>query len=221
MTIGLSVFITVLILTVVFGVSSVLTKGVAASAPGSDQTAEYYATREAQYQLLLAQANDTINQANLQISTLQSQTQAPVDPTATPYPVLLDQALAIATNVAGETSTGAPSLVNYNGKIAYEVVFPSGKVYVDATTGKILFNGVLVSRMVTEQQASQIAVAYTGNTQVTEVVSGLYNGYSAYRISFANGEIVYVNIYGKVLAVQLPVIASGESRSEHEEEDDD
>jgi uncharacterized membrane protein YkoI len=218
-TIVVSVVITVMVLTLIGGISTVLSKGTPVSATTTDQTAAYYATREAQYQQLLAQANQTIAQANQEIASLQGQTQVQAAPTATPYPILPDQAIAIAVNVTAETAQGAPTLVNYQGKVAYEVVFPSGKVYIDANTGKVLFNGVVASRMITSQQAAQIAANYTGNTQVIEVVSGLYNSASAFRVTFQNGEIVYVDVYGTILAVQLPPASSSGSSSEQENDD--
>jgi hypothetical protein len=95
-------------------------------------------------------------------------------------------------------------LVNYNGKVAYEVTFSNGKVYVDANTGSVLYNGVVVVKNVTGDQAAQIAINYTGNTAVTGIASGTYNNTLAYQITFQNGEIVYVDIHGAILAIQVP-----------------
>jgi uncharacterized membrane protein YkoI len=220
LAIVISAFITVMILTVILGITSVISKGTTAVA-ASSQPSTFDATKEAQYQQLIAQANQTIQQANQEIASLQAQNQALANPTATAYAFSADQAATIATSATGGTPLQTPTLVNYTGNVAYEVVFSNGKVYVDANTGKILYNGVAaVVSTISSQQASQIAVNYTGNNLVVEVVSGLYNGSSAYRVTFQNGEIVYIDVYGSILAVQLPPASSGSSSSESEGGDD-
>jgi len=58
------------------------------------------------------------------------------------YPVAPDIAAAIALNAApGATLTGEPELINYQGTAAYEVKLDRGLVYVNATSGQVLFNG--------------------------------------------------------------------------------
>ena len=52
-----------------------------------------------------------------------------------------EQARNIAQRAAPNTPFGAPELVRYSGKVAYEVVSPQGNVYVDANTGAVLDNG--------------------------------------------------------------------------------
>ncbi len=219
MAIVVSVFVTVMILTVIGGLVTVMAKGSTASEAVSNQSSSFNATKEAQYQQLIAQANQTIAQANQEIAALQAQNQALANPTAVSYPVSVDQAAVIAAEIAGEPIQQTPSLVNYIGTVAYEVAFANGKVYVDATTGNVLFNGVQVSYMVTSQQAAQIAMNYTGNSKVTGVVSGTYNGNPAFRVSFQNGEQVYVDAYGTILAVQVPPTLSNVSNPEHEDDD--
>lgn len=51
-----------------------------------------------------------------------------------------EQARNIAQRAAPNTPFGAPELVRYSGKVAYEVVSPQGDVYVDHT-GAVLDNG--------------------------------------------------------------------------------
>ncbi len=52
------------------------------------------------------------------------------------------QAAQIALNVVPNgTVTRTPELVSYQGTTAYEVVLNQGTLYVDANTGKILYNG--------------------------------------------------------------------------------
>lgn len=216
-SIAISILLTVMLITVGYGVTSMITKNNASQAVSNDQLAAYYATREAQYQGLIAQANDTIDQANQELAALQGQTQPSA--TSVAYPVSADQALAIAQNAAGETASQPATLVNYSGTVAYEVVFAEGKVYIDANSGSVLYNGVAAARMITAQQAAQIAMNYTGNSQVVEVVSGYYNGVAAFRVTFQDGGIVYINAYGAVIGVQ-PASAPV-TKNEPEEHDDD
>jgi uncharacterized membrane protein YkoI len=214
----LSVFVTVIILAVVGGVL-VAAKNPAAAATTQVVTA-MDPTREAQYQALIAQANQTIAEANQKIAQL-SANQAVAVASATPYPVSADQASAIASNASGETAVALPELVNYSGTVAYSVSFADGLVYVNANTGEVLYNGVQVTQIISKDQASQIAINYTGDSRVVEVISGSYNNAAAYRVTFSNGEQVYIDLYGNILAVQLPAYTSSSSGGgEHEEEDD-
>lgn len=213
----LSVFVTVVVLAVVGGVV------VAARNPAADQTAQVVTamdpTREAQYKALIEQANQTIAEANQKIAAL-SANQAVADPTSTPFPISADQASAIAAKASGETAVAIPELVNYSGAAAYSVKFADGLVYVDANTGSVLYNGVQVTQIISKDQASQIAINYTGDSRVVEVISGYYNNAGAYRVTFSNGEQVYIDLYGNILAVQLPSYTSSSSGSgEHEDGD--
>jgi uncharacterized membrane protein YkoI len=205
LTMLVSAFLTASILTVIGGIVTLSGNQQNTLANASTQASLQQATTAANYQNLLDQANQTINQANTEILSLQSQLQqTPGTSNSTPYPVLPDQASAIASNVAGEVVTATPKLVNYNGKAAYEVIFTNGNVYVDANNGDVLFNGISVSQAITPNQAAQIAINYTGNTSVAGIVSGLYNNKLAYQVTFSNGEIAYVDVNGTVLAIQIP-----------------
>lgn len=216
----LSVLITVVLLTVFAGVTRAISSKNNNQAADLAETVAYYSTREAQYQQLIAQANDTIGQANQQILTLQGQDPSLVSSAESIYPISIEQAIQTANEAALETTSQAPTLVNYAGTVAYEVVFPDGKLYIDANTGSVLFNGVMVAKMITAQQAAQIAINYSGNTSpVTGVVSGNFNGLSAYRVTFLNGQIIYLNTYGTILSNQpapAPI-----TRQEHSDDDDD
>jgi len=214
----LSVFITASLLTFTGGILSVAGKQ---NVSTTSQTVNQQATREAAYQTLLNQANQTIEQANTQIASLQAQLQqgaSTASPTAVSYPILPDQAAAIASNASGEVVQSTPRLVNYNGSVAYEVTFTNGKVYVDANSGSVLYNGVAAAQVITADQAAQIAAQYIGNNAVSGVVSGLYSGSPAYQVTFQNGELVYVSANGTVLAVQLP--SSNSVGRENEGQDD-
>jgi uncharacterized membrane protein YkoI len=85
--------------------------------------------RDAAYRQLIERANIRLQQA-----------QTVAEPTPAPYPITPDQALLIATSVAGGTQVRPPELVDVQGTVAYEVALTTGTYYVDATTGRILKN---------------------------------------------------------------------------------
>jgi uncharacterized membrane protein YkoI len=67
---------------------------------------------------------------------------APTAPPAPTYPISPDMAATIALNaVPGATLTRQPELVDFQGAVAYEVILDRGAVYVDATSGQVLYNG--------------------------------------------------------------------------------
>jgi uncharacterized membrane protein YkoI len=222
-TLLVSVFLSASIITLIGGILTVSgNQQKAQASAAATQASSLQSTQNATYQSLLDQANQTINQANSEITSLQSQLQQQSTGTAmaTPYPVLADQASAIASKATGEVVSTTPRLVNYNGSAAYEVVFSNGKVYVDATSGSILYNGIVVAKNVTGDQAAQVAMNYTGNTAVAGIAYGTYNNSLAYQITFQNGEIVYVDIHGTILAIQVPSSSHGSPARNGGESDD-
>jgi uncharacterized membrane protein YkoI len=216
-TLLISTFLTASILTMVGGVVTFTGNQKAAFEATATQASLAQSTREAAYQNLLNQANNTISQANSQIAALQNQLQQQsISPTASTYPIQPDQAAAIAGKLVGLVVDQTPQLVNYNGTVAYEVVFTAGNVYVDANNGTILYNGIQVSKTISAEQAVKIAANYTGNTLVSGVSTGLYNNSSAYQVVFQNGEVVYIDLFGTVLAVQVPSKVQGGSQADEE-----
>jgi len=147
-----------------------------------------------------------------------TQAGAESDPTATPaYQVSSDQAIDVALKAApGTALTGTPELVEFQGTPAYEVILTAGKVYVDAHTGAVLFNGALAAAKVNgpidQEQAIQIAVAYmqanNGSTQVVQVRMGRLRqlqGMQTFEVTFASGVRVYVNAQtGEIALVSQP-----------------
>lgn len=107
----------------------------------------------------LAEANARLQQVYAQ-QTQQAGTPAPqAQPTDTPqaeqqaqeqqasvtdsYPVSAQMAAAVALSFApGSTLSKAPGLVSFQGTPAYEVLLDQGVVYVDATSGQVLYNAV-------------------------------------------------------------------------------
>lgn len=75
-------------------------------------------------------------------------------PTAKPLPTAVPQAKILTSDRAarialaalpGSTLTKPPELVNYQGKMAYEVALTAGFVYVDAFSGKVLASAASVA----------------------------------------------------------------------------
>jgi len=217
----ISIFVTVFLVVIAGGVAtSVLannnstgkTKVDAASAVAT------YQAREAEYQSLLAKANSELEHANQQITELANTISANLD--GNNYPVAADTAMAVAFEAAGDYPLSEPELVNYNGTAAYEVRFEKGNVYVDATTGAILFNGIQnpAAQTIDANQAARLAVAYIGSGDIQAASVVTYNGSSVYQITFANGQVVYVSLTGKIVAVKMPAPAT--SVSSHDSSDD-
>jgi uncharacterized membrane protein YkoI len=101
--------------------------------------------REAEYQQLLAQANAQLEQVYAQQTAEPTATQEPA------YPVSAEQAGMIAMGlVPGATLVSTPELVNFQGTVAYEVILNRGKVYVDATTATVLYNGAAAVEQVVQ-----------------------------------------------------------------------
>ena len=58
------------------------------------------------------------------------------------YPISAEQAGSIAlSNAPGASLLQQPSLVNLQGTAAYEVLLDRGQVFVDATSGQVLYDG--------------------------------------------------------------------------------
>jgi uncharacterized membrane protein YkoI len=227
LTLFISLFISAAVLTLVGGVIK-LNSNPAASVSASVQSGSAQSSTESAYINLLNQANETINQANQritdannQISALEAQLQQqPVSATATPYPISVDQASQIASSLVSLKPDGLPHLVNYSGTAAYEVAFASGKVYVDATSGSVLYNGVQVVQTVTPQQAASIAENYIGNTSLSGINSGYLGSTYVYQVVFQNGYVVFVDTYGTIVSVQTPSNVQSGSTSNSEYEND-
>ncbi len=114
------------------------------------QDESVYQERDLAYQQLIRQANEQLQQAYQHMTAtkkrVQAHTPAPqpqvVQPTATPYAVSADGAAAIALAASpGASLLATPELVDFQGTVAYEVRLDRGNIYVDATTGKVLYNG--------------------------------------------------------------------------------
>lgn len=228
-----SIFVTVFLVVVAGGIAtSVLANsqtGTGTKVNAADALKTYQA-REAEYQALLAKANSQLELANQQLTQYASSSSSGASDSISnsdlnnTYPVTKEMAMSVAFQAAGDYPLSEPELVDYNGTVAYEVKFQNGNIYVDATTGQILFNGISApsAQSITADKAAQIAVAYLGNSAITDIEVGSYNGSRVYEIKFANGQEVYVSLAGNIVAVQMPSTTSSstshETETEHETE---
>jgi hypothetical protein len=142
-----------------------------------------------------------------------------------------DQAAQVADDAAlsGASRAGEPELVDFEGTIAYEVPYDFGNIYVDATTGELIFNGTinLEPGPITAEQAAQIAVGYMGKGNVHLVDQVTLYGQTVFRVKFSNSDAVFVDQYGTILLVRLAPEGGGgggggsTSSGSVEREDDD
>lgn len=110
--------------------------------------------------VLMAGVGLTVATKSFVTTRAATQLQAPASNAATQQPAVASDAVAvqltpgqaavIATGVApNAVLVRAPELVNFQGTVAYEVGLNQGNVYVDANTGKVLFNGASVNAATT------------------------------------------------------------------------
>jgi hypothetical protein len=171
-----------------------------------------------------------INQANAQLTQVQQAAASDVTVSeVTSTQVTPEQATEIADAAAlgGASRTGDPALVNFEGTIAFEVPYDFGNIYIDATTGEIIFNGTisLEPTPITAEQAANIAASYLGRSDVYHVdIVELY-GQMVFRVKFGNSDAVFVDQYGTILLVRLAPEnggnGGGSGESQEEDHDDD
>lgn len=223
----ISIFITVFLVVIAGGVATTVlanNQSPKKSALSAADAVKTYQAREAEYQALLDKANHELELANQQITALAGKPSqdAQGQNSNEEYPVTEEMAKVIAYQAAKDYPLEDPELVDYNGKVAYEVKFANGNIYVDATTGQILFNGIssAIKQTITADQAAKLAISYVGNSNIEDIEVKTYNGSRVYMIKFQNGQEVYVGLDGTIVAVKLPSAStsSHETESEHEQE---
>ncbi|TFH35032.1 MAG: hypothetical protein E4G99_08220 [Anaerolineales bacterium] len=90
--------------------------------------------REAAYQQLIDEANQRLAEATTATTVM-------TEPVLEEYPVSIGLAVALAQNaLGGGTLLRQPEMVLLNGRVAYELILDRGQVYIDATSGAILYN---------------------------------------------------------------------------------
>jgi uncharacterized membrane protein YkoI len=141
----LSIAITAFVLVFIGAAISINQWGQAAAAsPTLDpQLLAQLQAREATYQAMIDQANAQLQATDPAASA--TSTLAPI-PTATSYPVSPDLAIYLAQSVAPNSYLiRTPELVSFQGTVAYEVTLNTGRIYIDANSGQILYNGAGLS----------------------------------------------------------------------------
>jgi len=204
----ISVFITVIILVVIGGAASAVMANQTGNQTDNQDQIEVYQQREEEYQRLLNQANQQIEQANADLQALQTQNQAaPAAEVQASAPasttISSEQADEIAHQVVeeGHAQLQASGLVNFEGKTAYEVVFDNGSVYVDAMSGEVLFNGT-VPLAIDQDQAVKIAMDYFNVKDVVLSDQISFRGESLFRVVFKNSLMVYIDSTGQIRYAQ-------------------
>lgn len=208
----ISAFITAAILTLIGGATTIVLANkntpIKAAAP---QPVQVDQQREASYNELLQQANAQIEKANADLQAMQNKldemqkSQGKTSPASASVSVSPAQAHEIAQKVAdpGQQATGVPDLVEFEGKPAYEVVFPKGSIYVDAMSGAVLFNGT-VPQVITAEKAGQIASDYLKIRDILFIDKIVFRNADLYRVVFKNGTMAYLDMTGQIKYVQLP-----------------
>jgi len=91
--------------------------------------------REAAYQQLIDEANRRLADA----------TTPTAEPILEDYSVSAGLAVALAQNaLGGGTLLRQPEMVSFSGRVAYELILDRGQVYIDATSGAILYNSGVI-----------------------------------------------------------------------------
>lgn len=211
----------------------------------SSQIQQTFTSREATYQAIIADANQRLGQANADLQTLSAQlsqlqqTQTISTETSGQSQISPEQAVEIANEVTNDVPLNQTAeLVDFEGAIAYEVLFSAGPVYVDAVDGKVLYNSLQNSsnHQITHEEAVKIASDYLGIEGIYLVDEITFQGRILIRIIFTQGHMVYLNQGGQIVYVQkvthydpnniTTVSSSSDSgsssdRDDHEEREDD
>jgi hypothetical protein len=129
-----------------------------------------------------------------------------IEPTAVSdvIEITADQAAQFGSQAAAfdETVVTIPEKVNFNGIVAYEVVFDdSNLVYINASTGALLYNSLTGDNTpsVNLDQAILAAQQFTGDGRVYSTYQTIYKDQLVYEIRFANNDRARVNARGQVV----------------------
>jgi len=131
-------------------------------------------------------------------------------PTAAPQAIDVIEANLAGNNAVtaagfNETFTSTPNLVDFQGKVAYQVSMQGGYIaYVDAVSGTLLYNPFTgdATATVANDQALQIASQYLKDNSINGWGTVLYQQLPVYEVGFQNGDIVLVNPHGQIVYMQ-------------------
>ncbi len=141
--------LTAFVLVIVGGVSARVASASASAAPAptdASVSSASWSQREAEYQNLIQQANQQLQDAYARLAASSPKAEATSVPTGPTYVFTPAEAAGVALQaVPGSKLTRTPDLVDYQGTVAYEVHTTAGLFYIDADTGAILYNGAASS----------------------------------------------------------------------------
>jgi hypothetical protein len=137
-----------------------------------------------------------------------SASQAVASSVETQPAISTQQASDLATSSAGpgESLASQPTLVLFNGDVAYEAKLEDGNVvYLSAADGSVKYNSITGTDAPTASPDKAVSVAetYINNNQPVAIQWARYQNQIVYAVGFANGELVLVNRAGNVVATQL------------------
>lgn len=148
-------------------------------------------------------------------------------PSAPNVAVTVEQAVNMALQAApGARLMQPPTLVNFQGTAAYEVLLDQGVVYVHAQNEQVLYNGTsgasptaAASGEISPEQAASIARTYAGLGTVRKVELDNDHGVPVYEVVLTDGSKVYVDrATGQVVYAQLSSQRYQEEHEHHEYE---
>lgn len=201
----LSLFVTVFVLTIIAGVAR--TVFVSQQIKEQDlrviELQQQLAERESAYAALIEQANQQLEQANQQLEIMQVPTAVSAQRMGPANGFSAEKAAEVAQIAAGSETAllGGPDVVDFEGNLAYEFRYEAGNLYIDLTTGKILFDGL--PKNISEEQAMKIALEYLGGGKIYKVERTTYEGADVYQLTFWAGYVVNVDMSGQVVYVKL------------------
>lgn len=154
--------LTAFVLVIVGGVSAKVASASAAS-PATDASVSSaaWSQREAEYQNLIQQANQQLQDAYARLSAMGPQATATSIPNGPKVVFTPAEAAGVALDaVPGSKLKRTPELVDYQGTLAYEVRTTAGLFYIDADTGAILYNGAASSYSASAPSQSSSSSSY-------------------------------------------------------------
>ena len=197
-----------LVMAIIFGVAGVFTTNNIATKVEADLVSKI-ALREADYQKLIERANQRIQTLSVQVQPCSSVSENIGNSESgggieTQNKLTAEEALAFAFQSTGndQVLSGTPELVSFQGTPAYEIPFVDGIMYIEASSGSVLFSNVLTQ--INEQQAIDAMAGYLGvkNTSNAVVQRISVDGTAFYKV-IINNYVVFVDQYGAVTKLQV------------------
>jgi hypothetical protein len=147
------------------------------------------------------QTDQTIQQSKiLPMPVVETSNQNRSGQTDNTLSTMIDESTAISlaqTNAGLAVLSGSKAdLVDLDGKVAYEVNFNAGKIYVDANSGTILGDTIKILPEI----AGQAAANYLKLSQYSKVDQVNLKGMNLYRVFFQEGIYVYVSFKGQIIS---------------------